>query len=317
MTTLPERFIADFGRRADVTPRGVRALAAAIDDDAGGSADRSLQKWAALFRKTCGQDWPRPKPRLDRLARNYGVPHDPSRPEVVLFALHTWYVLLVKLLVGHVVAAVRGQPSTAVEVGRGNVQSAVRSLMEGSVFADLAVTDPWAGEPFDWFSCSWSRELDRAVTEAAARIAEYDPAATTSYAAAGGDLLKPLYESLFPRAVRHALGEYYTPGWLAEQVLDQVGYCGQSDARLLDPTCGSGTFLLAALRRWRVGWTRSASERWPTKTHVKESHLVGRRSLETSLSHPTRFGCQPSSDSTSIRWRSRRRGRTISWPWPT
>ena len=62
-------------------------------------------------------------------------------------------------------------------------------------------------------------------------------------------MLKPLYESLFPRAVRHALGEYYTPRWLAEHVLDQVGYRG--DGRLLDPTCGSGTFLLAALQRWR------------------------------------------------------------------
>ena len=91
------------------------------------------------------------------------------------------------------------------------------------------------------------------MIEAAARSARYDPLAIVAHAAAGGDLLKPLYESLFPRAVRHALGEFYTPAWLAEHVLDQVGYCGQPEARLLDPTCGSGTFLLAALRRWRQG----------------------------------------------------------------
>ncbi len=85
------------------------------------------------------------------------------------------------------------------------------------------------------------------MVQAAARIARYDPLAIIAHAAGGGDLLKPLYESLFPRAVRHALGEYYTPHWLAEHVLDQVGYHGQAGARLLDPTCGSGTFLLAAL----------------------------------------------------------------------
>ena len=45
-----------------------------------------------------------------------------------------------------------------------------------------------------------------------------------AYAAAGGDLLKPLYESLFPGPYGMALGEYYTPDWLAEHVLDQVGY---------------------------------------------------------------------------------------------
>ena len=87
-----------------------------------------------------------------------------------------------------------------------------------------------------------------------------------------------IYESLFPRAVRHALGEYYTPGWLAEHVLDQVGYVG--DGRLLDPTCGSGTFLLAALRRWRVGWDKGAKRaRARQKSGVMTSHggpaLVG------------------------------------------
>ena len=63
------------------------------------------------------------------------------------------------------------------------------------------------------------------------------------------DLFKPLYQDLFPRPLRHQLGEYYTPDWLAGHVLDQVGYTGEPGQRLLDPACGSGTFLLLALRR--------------------------------------------------------------------
>ena len=83
------------------------------------------------------------------------------------------------------------------------------------------------------------------------------------------DLFKPLYQNLFPRALRHRLGEYYTPDWLAAHVLDQVGYTGEPGARLLDPACGSGTFLLMALRRvksgeWRVksGEGRVESGEW-------------------------------------------------------
>ena len=64
-------------------------------------------------------------------------------------------------------------------------------------------------------------------------------------------MFKPLYQNLFPRPVRHQLGEYYTPDWLAAHVLDQVGYIGNPGQRLLDPACGSGTFLLIALRRLR------------------------------------------------------------------
>ena len=49
--------------------------------------------------------------------------------------------------------------------------------------------------------------------------------------------------------MRHDLGEYYTPDWLAELVLDELGYDGNPDKRLLDPACGSGTFLVMALNR--------------------------------------------------------------------
>ncbi|MBI4873427.1 MAG: N-6 DNA methylase, partial [Acidobacteria bacterium] len=62
------------------------------------------------------------------------------------------------------------------------------------------------------------------------------------------DALKDLYQATFPRRERHALGEYYTPDWLAEHVLDELGY---TDQRVLDPACGSGTFLVAAINRVR------------------------------------------------------------------
>jgi hypothetical protein len=248
MDLFANRNVRDFGGKAAPTRRGVHAMYSAT---AGGRAEESLEAWRAYFRKTCGQDWPRPKARLDRLARLYGVPHDPARPEIVLFAVHTWYVLLVKLLAGHALAAVRGRDSPAVTASGGDACASIGRLMQGGVFAELAATDPWPGGPFDWFVGAWSNDLDQAAREAAGRIASYDPAEIIACAAGGGDLLKPLYEALFPRTVRHALGEYYTPSWLAEHVLDQAGYFGQPDARLLDPTCGSGTFLLAALRRWR------------------------------------------------------------------
>ncbi len=46
--------------------------------------------------------------------------------------------------------------------------------------------------------------------------------------------------------MRHNLGEFYTPDWLAELVLREINYhIGQS---LLDPACGSGTFLFTAIR---------------------------------------------------------------------
>ncbi len=67
----------------------------------------------------------------------------------------------------------------------------------------------------------------------------------------GNDLFKPLYQRLLPRSVRHGLGEYYTPDWLAELMLSESGYGGDPGQRLLDPSCGTGTFLLLAIGRAR------------------------------------------------------------------
>lgn len=75
------------------------------------------------------------------------------------------------------------------------------------------------------------------------------------------DTLKDLYHAVIPRDIRHDFGEYYTPDWLAravcEQVMDadwranviQAAVHGELDgAAVLDPACGSGTFLYHAVQ---------------------------------------------------------------------
>jgi hypothetical protein len=61
------------------------------------------------------------------------------------------------------------------------------------------------------------------------------------------DVLKILYESLIDRAERHGLGEYYTPDWLAAKIVRHA-VDRPIEQRVLDPACGSGTFLFHAVR---------------------------------------------------------------------
>ena len=61
------------------------------------------------------------------------------------------------------------------------------------------------------------------------------------------DVLKNLYQELVDPETRHDLGEYYTPDWLAERMVRHV-FTHPAEQRLLDPACGSGTFLETA--RW-------------------------------------------------------------------
>ncbi len=63
------------------------------------------------------------------------------------------------------------------------------------------------------------------------------------------DVLKILYESLIDRDERHGLGEYYTPDWLAAKIARHAVE-RPIEQRVLDPACGSGTFLFHAIRNF-------------------------------------------------------------------
>jgi SAM-dependent methyltransferase len=62
----------------------------------------------------------------------------------------------------------------------------------------------------------------------------------------GEDVLGPLYAGLITAGQRKGAGEFYTPDWLALRVLARVMHAGD---RVMDPACGSGTFLFHAVRR--------------------------------------------------------------------
>lgn len=61
-----------------------------------------------------------------------------------------------------------------------------------------------------------------------------------------GDLLSGVYDRFLEPNRRKRLGEYYTPPGLARYMLQLAGY--QPGQTVLDPACGTGTFLIEALR---------------------------------------------------------------------
>jgi len=71
----------------------------------------------------------------------------------------------------------------------------------------------------------------------------------------GEDLFGALYQAYFDKDTRKALGEFYTPKEITNFILDSCGYvpeCGGRliNGRLIDPACGSGTFLIEAIKRF-------------------------------------------------------------------
>ena len=93
----------------------------------------------------------------------------------------------------------------------------------------------------DFFA--WPTEVDGGlpfVKTLARRVARFD------WQQAPNDVASILYETVIPPDERKQLGEYYTPDWLARTMVREV-VTNPLDQSVLDPACGSGTFVAEAV----------------------------------------------------------------------
>lgn len=112
-------------------------------------------------------------------------------------------------------------------------------LLSGEAFTAAGINGAVESDFFDWVVADAEGEaLVRRIMNHVRRfrLAEVE-----------SDVLKILYESLIDREERHGLGEYYTPDWLAAKMVRRA-VDRPLEQRVLDPGCGSGTFLFHAVR---------------------------------------------------------------------
>jgi hypothetical protein len=127
----------------------------------------------------------------------------------------------------------------------------MEDVEQGRLLRQRSVEGFSDGGLFTWYTSAWCEPIERLAHGVAAVLGRYEMDVAPEAPGAACDLFHALYRGLFPRRVRRALGEFYTPGWLAAHVLDELGFTGDPDRRILDPACGSGIFLLEAINRVR------------------------------------------------------------------
>jgi SAM-dependent methyltransferase len=174
-----------------------------------------------------------------------------AKPGRVFYAVHTYYALLVKLIASLAAARFAGGLMTPLgqmaSASREDLRLQLHNLENrGWPFNEYGIRNFLEGDFFGWYLAEWDEEVEGAVRELILRLAEYDPGTLELAPENARDLLKKLYHYLLPREIRHDLGEYYTPDWLAERLIRQTlgSELGNPHKRVLDPACGSGTFLV-------------------------------------------------------------------------
>ncbi|HJH27005.1 MAG TPA: SAM-dependent methyltransferase, partial [Methanophagales archaeon] len=212
--------------------------------------------WKRVFGQVCGYS----PEKIKGLEKAYGLSEDEMDYEGLLFAVHTYYALVMKLLAAEVAVSSGGSYlqsylkkfEEAYHLGHEELKNMLRDVEEGDIFSSaIGIKNFLEGDYFGWYLDVWDEQLGEAVSKLANTLSKFEPATLEHDPEEAKDLLKRLYQYLVPKKIRHDLGEYYTPDWLAELVISEVGYDGNSEKRFLDPACGSGTFLVLAIKRAR------------------------------------------------------------------
>ncbi|MEM4732494.1 MAG: N-6 DNA methylase [Desulfurococcaceae archaeon] len=267
-----EFLLDDFGPRSATARRAVNALYKRLQNARNPRTKMLFEDWMRLFKQATGYDSERLR-ELRELASDYGIGGGVNY-DALIFAIQTYYAFIMKLLAAEVVYLYGGgrfYKSYIAELEDSYTSGGVEALREalsdlesGGVFKRFGYVNFLEGDYFSWYLGELDKELADVLAEIVRRLADYEPATPQLEPEQARDLLKRLYQHLVPRDLRHKLGEYYTPDWLADLLLDEAGLTSENfeemgkedlykplQIRVLDPACGSGTFLVRYIARLR------------------------------------------------------------------
>jgi len=151
-----------------------------------------------------------------------------------LFLKHTYLALVARLL-------------TSLRLGIGALPSPkdLAGIIQGDYFHDRTALANFVEE--DFFTWPLLEPVGLEGLALARRLLR--TLQTFDFSNVREDVLKKLYQGLVDPADRDDLGEYCTPDWLAELMLrDELRLSEDPRRSLLDPSCGSGTFLFIAIQ---------------------------------------------------------------------
>lgn len=247
--------------------------------DPTGKTSLLFSEWQRLFGQAVGTEAHQYPGVVDWAAKLGVAINAQDRTELsrLFFALHTYYALVIKVITADVVGTIRSRSLTLFAQ---QLQSAtpaerlemVRQLENNVLFERFGISNFMEGDFFAWYLEQFDGKVAEGVAVLAGAVTQFEPSTPLLSPSKVTDLYKRLYQGLVPDRIRHDLGEFYTPDWLADYVLERVGFTATPRARLLDPACGSGTFLVRAIKALRAGGGIQPRE---LIAHVRDHNLVG------------------------------------------
>lgn len=189
-----------------------------------------------------------------QLIECYKVSPNKFKSHRIFFAIQSYYALLIKLITSKLLADYKRNYVNNSDI---NIVMEIEDILRGDFFLKYGINNYCYEDWFTWFLDCCDEELKNLLKELNYCLELYEDEKVLLEefdTIRNNDYIKQIYESVIPKELRHALGEYYTPDWLAEYTIDSVCSLYENEVtklKMLDPTCGSGTFVFKAIQWFR------------------------------------------------------------------
>lgn len=265
-----ENLLNDFGHSAVNARSLMQAMADALAAELGVKGNTKIKMLFEEWRTLYGQVADMSVLQADAIKKEMGFVWRGRTEQAMpgrLFVVHTYNSLLIKLLAAEIVSAhgltTTQQPAQAMAAEQDDAALLTRlseDIERAGIFTQAGINGFVEEAIFSWYlDVAAKPDHGPALLVALRGLLAALSLYRTDHLTRTRDVLRDLYQGLVPGKLRQSLGEFYTPDWLVDYTLEAVGPVSWLDKRVLDPTCGSGAFLLAVLRRIRdeavsAGW---------------------------------------------------------------
>jgi methylase of polypeptide subunit release factors len=204
--------------------------------------------WVSLFNLSNPSDREYTAKRRQSLERIFNTEINRENEQKAVFAIHTTISIITKLLTYNFLSNLTKQ-SEKPTPDKISLKKFFENIESGNAYKKFGIINMCEYDFFSWYLyAEFNDELYTLLSTLKDKISKHKFIENNTSEIS--DPMKSIYESLVPKEVRHSFGETYTPQKYADIILneskkflkDKISY------KAIDPTCGSGAFLLSAIK---------------------------------------------------------------------
>ncbi len=204
VTLSPPRLLPKLSAKGDTAKQVVGLFYNKVLKSTNRRVQTFFAEWQRIFGIVYGQDIGKAEQDAKALGKQFGVKTVPKLKEF-LFAVHTYFALLMKLLAAELMTMQSGSMLQSFIQPLGSMSSddsrrALKDLEDGGLFSRQGINNFLEGDFFAWYLSEWDKAMAQELRGLAKALGSFDPRTPYLAPSRAGTCSRSSISTWFPRS---------------------------------------------------------------------------------------------------------------------